>query len=112
MLEQVQGDPFACQQHICETAGARDYFSDVNFFAISSKCFKLLMRIERNKNFFGGLEASDDHLLARNEASFRASVAHQHALSRDVAAPEILAQKKSNARIERAFVKPVHDSAS
>src|SRR5205814_1362581 len=42
----------------------------------------------------------------------RARIAREHALRGDISATEIFAQKESDARIERAFVKPVHDSAS
>src|SRR5438105_366402 len=112
MTQQVERDSLAGEQHIRKAAGARDNFSRFDFLAVAGEGFDLLLRIERYENFFRGLEPSHNHFLAGDEAAARAHVAHQRRLRGYVAASEVFAKKETNARIQRPFVEPVHDSAS
>ena len=107
----INADPYPVFKRLREEAPL--YYNDQHdFFAVSRECFQLLLWIERRKNFLGSFQSRDHHLLRRDEPSLRARVTREHALRGDISATEILAQKESDARIERAFVKPVHDSAS
>ena len=56
----------------------------------------------------GGFETGDNHFFARYEATAGPRVSRNYRLTRKVTAPEILAQKRRDLRVERAFVKPVH----
>src|SRR5215510_16207485 len=112
MLQQIQRDAFARQQNVSKAARAGDDFSGFNFFSVRSERLELLLRIQRGKNFFGGLQPSDYHLFGSDKTTLRPLVAHQHALGRDIAAAEIFTKKEADTRIQRALVQPVHESAS
>src|SRR5581483_10383050 len=112
MLKQIQSYALAREQHIGKDGGSGDQLAGFDFFAVTGERFELQLRIERHENFLCGFKTGDHHFFARNEPPFCAGVAHQNRLSRNVAAAEVLAQEQSDAGIQRAFVKPVHDSAS
>jgi hypothetical protein len=112
MLKQIESDALAGQQDVRKTTRPRNYFARLYFFSIGSKRLNLLLRIERNKDFFRGFQSCDYHFLARDKSSSRAHIARKHSLRRDVAATEVLAQEESDARVQRPFVKPIHESAS
>src|SRR5581483_5023830 len=112
MLKQIQSYALAREQHIGKAGGSGDHLAGFDFFAVTGERFELQLRIERHENFLCGFKTGDHHFFARNEPPFCAGVAHQNRLSRNVAAAEVLAQEQSDAGIQRAFVKPVHDSAS
>src|SRR6266550_792049 len=61
---------------------------------------------------FGSFQSGYYHLFAGDKSTTRPGIARQHTLRRDIAATKIFPQEKSNTRIERTFVKPVHESAS
>src|SRR6266581_2147977 len=112
MLQQIQRNSFTSQQHISKTAGPGDHLSSLDFLAIADKGFELLLRIERNKDFFGSFKSGDHHFFTRDKTSARTRVSHYYGLRRDIAAPKILAQKEADAGIESTFVQPVHARAS
>src|SRR5436853_5648069 len=112
MLQQIKRNSLAGKQNICKPGRARDYFSGFDFFPVAGECLELLLWIERHEDFLGSFEPGDHHFLASYETSTSARVAHQYGLRRDVASSQVFAQKKANAGIERAFVKPVYRNAS
>ena len=65
----------AREQNVGKAAGARDHFAGFDLFAIRSKGFELQLRIERDKDFFGGFQSGHDHLLASHETAARPSIA-------------------------------------
>src|SRR5207244_2585693 len=71
---------------------------------------ELLLRIERNKNFFRRFQSGDDHFFGRDKSPAGPRIARQNILRGDVTATEVFAQKESDARVERAFIKPVHET--
>ena len=93
MLQEIQRGALSREQHVREAAGARDYFARFNFFAVRRKGFDLLLRIERDEDLFRSFQSGHDHLFAGHKSPLRARIAHQHALGRDVAAAQVLAQK-------------------
>ena len=110
MLQKIQRHALAREQHVGKAARARDHFSGFDLFAIRSKGFELLLWIEGDKNFFSGFQSGDYHLLTGDKSTTRSRIPRQDTLSRDVAAAEIFTQEKSNARVEGAFVKPIHET--
>ena len=95
-------------QHVGKANHARDHFAGFDLFAIRNKRFELLLRVERQKNFFRGFETRDDHVFAGNKTSASTRVARDDRLRGDVAASEVFAQEETDLRVERAFVDPVH----
>src|SRR2546427_5186418 len=112
MPQQIERHSLAGEQNVRKAAGARDDFSGFDFLAIAGERFNLLLWTESYKNFFCSFQPSHNHFFAGDETAARAHVAYQRSLRGHVAASEVFAQEKSNARVERAFVEPVHESAS
>ena len=108
MLQEIKRRALARKQHVRKAAGPRDHFAGFNLFTIRRKGFELLLRIERDEDLFRRFQSGHDHLFAGHKSAARPGIAHQYALRRDVAAAQVLTQKQTNARIERAFVKPIH----
>src|SRR5882724_11954275 len=104
MLKQIKRHLFASQQDIRKSTRAGDDLARFNFLPISSECFQLELRVKRGKNFLGCFQSGDHHFFRRDKSPLRVRVARQDALRGDISATEILTQKKSYARIERAFV--------
>ncbi len=108
MLQKIQRRALSRKQYVRKAASPRDYFTGFNFFAVRCKGFELLLRIERDEDLFCSFQSGHDHLFAGHKSAPRTRITHQDALRRNVAAPQVLAQEQTNARIERAFVKPIH----
>ena len=108
MLQEIQRRALSREQHVREAGGARDHLARFNFFAVRCKGFELLLRIKRDKDLFCSFHSSHHHIFGGHKSAPGTRITHQDALRRDVAAAQVLAQEQTDARIERAFVKPIH----